>query len=97
MSELAVENAPDVAEPAREAARGQVVYITEHGERVAAIVPARIAAELERVTPDELAELLADLAREEAGYVQLAADHAAEDAERRQIARRRRPAGADGD
>ncbi len=62
MSELAVENAPGMAAPAHEAARGQVVYITEGGTRVAAIVPAAIAAELERLTPDELAELLEDFA-----------------------------------
>ena len=34
MSDLAVENPADVAAAAREAARGQVVYITEHGERL---------------------------------------------------------------
>ena len=42
MSDLAVENTPAVAASAHEAARGQVVYITEHGERLAAIVPAAI-------------------------------------------------------
>jgi len=62
MSELAVEQAPGVAEPAHEAARGKVVYITEHGERVAAIVPAEVAAELERLSPAELAGLLEDFA-----------------------------------
>jgi antitoxin (DNA-binding transcriptional repressor) of toxin-antitoxin stability system len=62
MSDLAVETTPAVAGPAREAAHGQVVYITDHGERIAAIVPARIAAELERMSPDELAELLEDFA-----------------------------------
>ena len=59
MSELAVENTPDVAEPAHKAARGQVIYITERGERVAAIVPAAVAAELERLSADELDELAA--------------------------------------
>ena len=62
MSDLAVENAPAVAASAHEAARGQVVYITEHGTRLAAIVPAAIAAELERLSPDELTELLEDFA-----------------------------------
>jgi antitoxin (DNA-binding transcriptional repressor) of toxin-antitoxin stability system len=62
MSDLPVETTPGVAAPAHEAARGRVVYITEHGERVAAIVPAAIAAELERLSPDELAELLEDFA-----------------------------------
>jgi antitoxin (DNA-binding transcriptional repressor) of toxin-antitoxin stability system len=62
MSDLPVETTPGVAAPAHEAARGRVVYITEHGERVAAIVPAAIAAELERLSPDDLAELLEDFA-----------------------------------
>ena len=54
MSDLPVETTPGVAAPAHEAARGQIVYITEHGERVAAIVPAAVAAELERLSPGEL-------------------------------------------
>jgi antitoxin (DNA-binding transcriptional repressor) of toxin-antitoxin stability system len=62
MSELALENTPDVAASAHEAARGQIVYITEHGERVAAIIPATVAAELERLSADELAALLEDFA-----------------------------------
>jgi antitoxin (DNA-binding transcriptional repressor) of toxin-antitoxin stability system len=62
MSDLAVETVPDVAQSAHEAARGQVVYITEHGERLAAIVPAAIATELERLSHDELTELLEDFA-----------------------------------
>lgn len=62
MSELPVENAPGMAAPAHEAARGRVVYLTEGGARVAAIVPAAVAAELERLNPDELAELLEDFA-----------------------------------
>jgi hypothetical protein len=43
-------------------AHGQIVYITEHGERLAAIVPAAVATELERLSPAELAELLEDFA-----------------------------------
>jgi antitoxin (DNA-binding transcriptional repressor) of toxin-antitoxin stability system len=62
MSELAVENAPDMAAPAHEAAHGQVVYITEGGTRIAAIVPAALAAELDRLTPEQVAELLEDFA-----------------------------------
>jgi len=62
MSELALEGTPDLPAAAHEAASGQVVYITDHGERIAAIVPAKIAAELERMSPDELAELLEDFA-----------------------------------
>jgi antitoxin (DNA-binding transcriptional repressor) of toxin-antitoxin stability system len=62
MSDVSVETTPGMAAPAHEAARGRIVYITEHGERVAAIVPAAIAAELERLSPDELAGLLEDFA-----------------------------------
>lgn len=62
MSELAVENAPAVAASAHEAASGQVIRITEHGELIAAIVPAAIADMLERLSPDGLAELLEDFA-----------------------------------
>jgi hypothetical protein len=43
MSELPVEGTPGVASAARDAARGHVVYLTEHGERLAAIVPAEFA------------------------------------------------------
>jgi len=57
MSELPVEDTPGVAEPAHEAARGQVVYITEHGQRIAAIVPPGMAAVLERLSADVLDEL----------------------------------------
>ncbi len=60
MSELALDGPHDVAEAAREAALGQVVYITNHGERLAAIVPLQVAAELERLSPGELADLLED-------------------------------------
>jgi mRNA interferase RelE/StbE len=59
MSDLAVESIPDVAAAAYEAARGQVVYITEHGNRVAGIVPLELAAILERLTTDEFDELAA--------------------------------------
>ncbi len=62
MSDLAVENTPAVAAPAHEAARGQVIRITEHGELIAAIVPPAIAAMLERLSLDDLAELLEDFA-----------------------------------
>lgn len=62
MSDLAVENPADVAAAAHEAARGQVVYITEHGKRLAAIVPAEFAAALESLTPEQVRELFEDLA-----------------------------------
>jgi hypothetical protein len=37
MSDVPVESTPGVAAPAHEAARGQIVYITEHGERLARV------------------------------------------------------------
>lgn len=46
MSELPIEEAPAVADAAHEAAGGKVVYITEGGQRLAAIVPADYAADL---------------------------------------------------
>jgi antitoxin (DNA-binding transcriptional repressor) of toxin-antitoxin stability system len=54
ISDLAAETAPAVSAPAHEAARGQVIYITEHGQRIAAIVPAELAAVLERLNADQL-------------------------------------------
>lgn len=63
MTDLAVESTPAVAAPARQAASGEVIYITERGERIAGIVPADVAAALERLSADELAQvadLLAD-------------------------------------
>ena len=62
MSDLAVENPAAVAAAAHEAARGRVVYITEHGQRLAGIVPAEFAAALERLTPEQARELFEDLA-----------------------------------
>jgi antitoxin (DNA-binding transcriptional repressor) of toxin-antitoxin stability system len=76
MSELPLEDAPDVVGAAHEAARGQVVYLTEHGERLAAIVPAEFAAALEGMTPEEaigLLEDLADVADARASVAELAA------------------------
>jgi antitoxin (DNA-binding transcriptional repressor) of toxin-antitoxin stability system len=63
MSEIPLEEASrQVTDAAHDAARGQVVYLTEHGERLAAIVPAELAAELENLTPDQFRELLEDFA-----------------------------------
>ena len=70
MSDLAVESVPDVAAAAYEAARGHVVYVTEHGNRVAGIVPLELAAILEELTTDEFDELAA--AAELAGLVNAA-------------------------
>ncbi len=52
MSELPVEDTPGVAGAAHDAARGQVVYLTERGHRLAAIVPAELAAEIEEDLAD---------------------------------------------
>ncbi|HUK71145.1 MAG TPA: hypothetical protein VLW50_20665 [Streptosporangiaceae bacterium] len=62
MSELPLDEAPGVAGAAHEAARGQVVYLTEGGERLAAIVPAGFAEALEGMTPEQARELVEDLA-----------------------------------
>jgi antitoxin (DNA-binding transcriptional repressor) of toxin-antitoxin stability system len=62
MSELPVDETPGVADAAHNAARGHVVYLTEGGARVAAIVPAAYAAALEGMTEEETRELLEDLA-----------------------------------
>ena len=62
MSELPVEGTPGVAGAARDAARGHVVYLTEHGERLAAIVPAEFAEALEGMSEQDARELLEDLA-----------------------------------
>ncbi|HUZ24349.1 MAG TPA: hypothetical protein VMV07_11370 [Streptosporangiaceae bacterium] len=62
MSELPVDTDPAFSAAAHGASKGQVVYLTEHGERLAAIVPAEYAAALEGLTPEEARELLEDLA-----------------------------------
>jgi antitoxin (DNA-binding transcriptional repressor) of toxin-antitoxin stability system len=62
MSDLAIESTPAVAEPAREAASGEVIYITEHGERIAGIVPANLAVALEQLSADELDTLAGAMA-----------------------------------
>lgn len=52
MSEIPLDEAQsDVAAAAHDAARGQVIYLTENGQRLAAIVPAEIAAEMESMPP----------------------------------------------
>jgi antitoxin (DNA-binding transcriptional repressor) of toxin-antitoxin stability system len=62
MSELPLDEVPGLAAIAHAAAdRGQVVYLMEHGERLAAIVPADVAAELAGLDDDERAELIEDI------------------------------------
>jgi antitoxin (DNA-binding transcriptional repressor) of toxin-antitoxin stability system len=73
MSEIPLDQeSGDVTAAAHDAARGQVVYLTEHGERLAAIVPAELAAELEHLTPEEFRELLEDFADGQAAREALA-------------------------
>lgn len=62
MSELPLEDTSGVDAAASDASRGQVVYLTQHGKRLAVIVPAELGPQLERLSPDELAELLEDFA-----------------------------------
>jgi antitoxin (DNA-binding transcriptional repressor) of toxin-antitoxin stability system len=79
MSELSLDNVPgNVTAAAHEAARGQVVYLTEHGMRLAAIVPASLAAELGNLSPEALAEVLEDLADAAAAREALASVEAGE-------------------
>jgi hypothetical protein len=73
MSEIPLEAAPgQITDAADDAARDQVVYLTEHGERLAAIVPAELAAEMESLTPQQLRELLEDFADVQAARESLA-------------------------
>lgn len=66
MSELPVEESPAMAAPARQAARGQVIHITERGQRIAAIVPeSMVEALLAAEDAEDAAE--ADAAWEEPG------------------------------
>jgi antitoxin (DNA-binding transcriptional repressor) of toxin-antitoxin stability system len=62
MSELALEDTPDFPAAAHDAARGEAIYITEHGRRLAAIVPVDYASELDEDLADAQAarESLAD-------------------------------------
>jgi antitoxin (DNA-binding transcriptional repressor) of toxin-antitoxin stability system len=60
--EIPLDEAPrEIAAVARAAARGQIIYLTEDGQRLAAIVPPEFAAELEDLSPEEVLDLLADL------------------------------------
>jgi hypothetical protein len=60
MSELPVDTAPGVAEAAHEAARGEVIYLTQNGQRLAAIVPTEFAAVFEGIAPGEAREVRED-------------------------------------
>ena len=65
MREIPLDEAPrEIAAVGRAAARGEIVYLTEDGQRLAAIVPPELAAELEDLSPEEVLDLLADVAGE---------------------------------
>jgi len=65
--EIPLNEAPgEIAAAARAVARGQIIYLTEDGQRLAALVPPPFAAELEDLTPEELLDLLGDLGDDEA-------------------------------
>jgi hypothetical protein len=67
MSEIPLDGASsEVAAAAQDAARGRVVYLTMNGERLAAIVPPEIAAEMESISPEAFPELLENFADAEA-------------------------------
>ena len=66
MSELPVRESPAVAGPARQAARGQVIHITEGGQRIAAIVPESMVEAL-RAAEDAGDAAEADAAWDETG------------------------------
>jgi hypothetical protein len=66
VSELPVEESPAVAGPARQAARGQVIHITEGGQRIAAIVPESMVEAL-RAAEDAEDAAEADTAWDEPG------------------------------
>jgi antitoxin (DNA-binding transcriptional repressor) of toxin-antitoxin stability system len=64
--EIPVEEVPEeIAAAAEAAARGEVVYLTRDGERLAAIVPPGYAIELEDLSPDEVLELLDEMAADQ--------------------------------
>ena len=73
MSEIPLDEASgEVTAAAHDAARGQVIYLTENGQRLAAIVPAEIAAEMESMSPEAFLELLEDFADAQAAREALA-------------------------
>ncbi|HEY2279237.1 MAG TPA: hypothetical protein VGI00_12830 [Streptosporangiaceae bacterium] len=62
MREIPVEQVPEeLAEAARAVAGGEIVYLTEDGERLAAIVPPGYAVELEDLSPGEVLALLDEM------------------------------------
>ena len=63
MSELPLDDGgPDISAAAHDAAQGHIVHLTEHEERLTAIVTAECGPALEGMTPGRVRELLEDLA-----------------------------------
>src|SRR5215211_3224791 len=69
MSEMPVPEAQDhLSEVAHQAAAGRVVYLTEGGQRIAAIVPAELAAAAAgRSGQDDISEHIEEILRNEVG------------------------------
>jgi hypothetical protein len=66
VQEIPVEQVPEeLAAAARPPARGEIVFLTEDGERLAAIVPPGYAVELEDLAPDEVLALLDEMAADQ--------------------------------
>ena len=64
--EIPVEQVPEeIAAAARAAAAGEIIYLTEDGERLAAIVPSGYAVELEDLAPGEVLALLDEMAADQ--------------------------------
>jgi antitoxin (DNA-binding transcriptional repressor) of toxin-antitoxin stability system len=64
--EIPVEQVPEeIAAAAQAAAGGEIVYLTQDGERLAAIVPSGYAVELEDLAPDEVLVLLDEMAADQ--------------------------------
>lgn len=61
MSEMPLEDVPALAELAHQAAEGgEVVYLTEHGQRVAAVMPAEAYENTQRLREEaEIAQAIA--------------------------------------
>lgn len=62
MSDLSLSKVPGVADAAHEAASGQVVYLIDDGERLAAIVPVEFASVLEGLSPEQARQVVEELA-----------------------------------
>jgi hypothetical protein len=62
MSDIALNQVPGIADAARQAADGHVVYLLDDGVRRAALVPVEFAAILDDLTPEQARQLVDELA-----------------------------------